>query len=183
MREPLRVFVATGTGLPFYRLLEALRPLAKEPNVELFVQRGAAGPSFVDLPGEELISREAFAERLAWADIVISHAGAGTIYEAYSMGHIPVLVPRLSRFGEHVNDHQLELATSFAEAERAIVCEDLNELTALVISARRRGERVVVEPRLVGCVREELFSSPERRIRVGFIATVRGLIRRGRARG
>lgn len=161
MRKHLRVFVATGTGPAFTRLLEALRALATEPSVELFVQRGSAGSSFADLSGEDLISRDEFAERLLWADVVVSHAGSGAIYEAYMAGHAPILVPRLSVFGEAVNDHQLELATTLANAKKAVLCDDLSRLRDLVRSAKRRGPAISVEPKLVAAVREELLA-PDR---------------------
>lgn len=158
MRKPLRIFVATGTGPPFPRLLDAVRSLANEPNVELFVQRGSAGPSFSDLPGEDFISREAFARELHVADIVISHAGAGAIYEACVAGHVPILVPRLPALDEIVNDHQIELSTTLANAHKAILCDDLEKLPALVQSAKKRGEPISIEPKLIEAVRKELLT-------------------------
>jgi len=152
------VFVVTGTGKAFPRLLEALRVLEKEPNIELFVQRGAAGPSFRDLPGEDFISREEFARRLLWADVVVCHGGSGALYEAYMAGHTPIVVPRLARFGEHVNDHQIELASTLANANKAVLCDDLSRLRELVLSAKRRGPRITVRPELVQAVREELLA-------------------------
>jgi len=156
LRKHLRVFVATGTGPAFTRLLEALRALANEPSVELFAQRGSAGPSFHDVPGEDFIPREEFAKRLVWADVVVSHAGSGAMYEAYMAGHVPILVPRLSRFGEAVNDHQLELATSLANAGKAALCDDLSRLRDIVLSAKRRGHAISVQAALVEVVRNEL---------------------------
>lgn len=158
MREHRRVFVATGTGPAFTRLLDAMRILTGEPEVELFAQRGTAGPSFRDLPGEDFISREEFAKRLLWADVVVSHAGSGAIYEAYMAGHVPILVPRLARHGEAVNDHQLELASTLANANKAVLCDDLSRLRELVLSAKRRGPAIAVESELVAAVREELLA-------------------------
>ena len=158
MREHLRVFVATGTGPAFTRLLEALRALAKEPSVELFVQRGAAGPSFANLPGEDFIAREEFAKRLLWADVVVCHGGAGTVYEAHLAGHVPIVVPRLSRIDGQVNDHQRELVTSLANADQAVLCDDLSRLRDIVLSAKRRGPAISVQPELVAAVREELLA-------------------------
>lgn len=171
MREHLRVFVATGTGKGFPRLLVALRLLAKDPNVELFVQRGAAGPSFSDLPGEDFISREAFAKRLLWADCVVCHGGAGTLYEAHLAGHVPIVVPRLSRFGELVNDHQLELVTTLANANKVVLCDDVSRLRDLVLAAKRQKLAVAVQSELVTAVRKELLT-PKRATLVGKILSL-----------
>lgn len=173
MREHLPVFVATGTGPAFPRLLEAVRALVTETSVELFVQRGSAGSAFADLPGEDFISREEFAKRLHWADVVICHAGAGTVYEAYLAGHVPILVPRLSQFGEIVNEHQLELSSTLANADKAVLCNDLSTLPALVLSAKRRGEPKSVAPKLVEAVRQELVSAPTKISRPGMLSVIR----------
>ena len=129
-RQHLRVFVACGTGRSFSRLLRAVRPLMADEKCELFVQRGPGTDDFAALPGLALIDRAAFAERLAWADVVVCHGGAGTLYEAFCAGHVPIVVPRLKRFGEHVNDHQLELAEALSLRKLAFVVhpgEDLLE--------------------------------------------------------
>jgi UDP-N-acetylglucosamine transferase subunit ALG13 len=107
--QRLRVFVACGTGPRFARLLQAVEPLAQRPDVELFVQRGEAATDYAHLPGAASVSREEFARRLAWADVVICHAGAGTLHEAVCAGHRPLVLARLARHAEIVNDHQREL--------------------------------------------------------------------------
>jgi len=177
LREQLRVFVATGTSKAFPRLLEAVRSLANEPQVELFVQRGMAGPSFSELPGEDFIAREEFAERLVWADVVVCHGGAGALYEAHVAGHRPIVVPRLARFGEHVNDHQIELATTLANADKAVLCNDVSRLREVVLSAKRRGPAIAVQPELVAAVREELLTQR----RTSALARAKSLLSRLRA--
>jgi UDP-N-acetylglucosamine transferase subunit ALG13 len=49
------------------------------------------------------------------ADVVVTHGGPGTILEASSAGHRPVVVPRQRSYGEHVDDHQLRFAKRLAE--------------------------------------------------------------------
>jgi UDP-N-acetylglucosamine--N-acetylmuramyl-(pentapeptide) pyrophosphoryl-undecaprenol N-acetylglucosamine transferase len=65
-----------------------------------------------DLPGlvvEELAQGELM--RLARdSDVVVTHAGAGTIVDLLRIGVCPVVVPRRRARGEHVDDHQSELA-------------------------------------------------------------------------
>lgn len=185
--QHLRVFAVTGTGMPFPRLLGGLRAVAADPGVDLFVQRGAAGAGFADLPGEDFISREAFAERLAWADVVVSHGGAGTLFEACRAGHAPIVVPRRLRWREHVNDHQVELAHELARAGRATVCDDADALAGVVRAARRRAlADVARDERLVRAVREALLGAPvdadRARRRPGLGSIVRGLARRASAR-
>jgi UDP-N-acetylglucosamine transferase subunit ALG13 len=54
-------------------------------------------------------------ETMGRVDSVVCHAGVGTIMTALKAGHRPVVIPREARFDEHVDDHQLDIATRFAE--------------------------------------------------------------------
>ena len=46
------------------------------------------------------------------ADVVVTHAGVGSVLCARQAGHVPVVVPRLHRLDEHVDDHQVELVAA-----------------------------------------------------------------------
>jgi UDP-N-acetylglucosamine transferase subunit ALG13 len=77
-------------------------------------------------------------ENIDRADTVVSHAGAGSIICALSVGHTPVIVPRLSRFKEIVDDHQTDLARAFESAGRAIAVWDVDRIVAAVASVPPR---------------------------------------------
>jgi UDP-N-acetylglucosamine transferase subunit ALG13 len=125
------IFVTVGSHptYPFTRLLEALPRLA---GYDLMVQYGPA-------PAPDGITNArpwlGFAEVLACmrtADAVITHAGAGTMMCARNLGHTPIIVPRLVRYGETVDDHQVELAQVFEQAGLALVAWNLSELPRLL---------------------------------------------------
>jgi UDP-N-acetylglucosamine transferase subunit ALG13 len=63
----------------------------------------------------EFMSYDEMVNAMAKADSVICHAGVGTIMTALKARHIPVVIPRQAQHGEHVDDHQLDIATRFAE--------------------------------------------------------------------
>jgi UDP-N-acetylglucosamine transferase subunit ALG13 len=119
-------------------LLSAADELAKTSDVELFVQRGAEAADFAHLPGAALMSREDFAGRVAWADVVICHGGAGTLHETLCAGHIPLVMARLARFAEHVNDHQIELVQALEERGRLLSFSTSQELRARLPSCGQR---------------------------------------------
>ena len=84
------------------------------------------GPSRVaDLGIEAIVSLPATELRaaIAGADVVISHAGTGSILTALSLGKRPIVVPRRAAHGEHVDGHQDELAAYVAGAGLAQVLE------------------------------------------------------------
>ena len=70
--------------------------------LELAAGAGARGST--SSPFDELV------EHVRRARVVVSHAGVGSVLTALANGKRPVVVPRLHRFGEAVDDHQLPFA-------------------------------------------------------------------------
>jgi UDP-N-acetylglucosamine transferase subunit ALG13 len=120
------IFVTIGTSEPFDRLLSAVEGSVNgEP---MLVQRGVSqiapsGASVVDFMGFD-----EFMEAVRQARVVVTHAGVGTVLVAISAGKRPVVVPRLRRFREAVDDHQLPFARRLHEAGLVVLVEDLSRL-------------------------------------------------------
>lgn len=139
------IFVTLGTHQqPFGRLIDALSAL---PSGELVVQHGhSPGPrsarvAIPFLPFSEVL------EHIDAAETVITHAGVGSILCATRAGHTPIVVPRLKRHGEHVDDHQLELTAALAERDMVIAAQDLGELAETVRRAPPRRPEPIEPPR------------------------------------
>jgi hypothetical protein len=77
-----------------------------------------------------MLSRVGFEEEIDQADVVISHAGVGSLHTALRAGHTPIVFARRARVGEHVNDHQVELVEAFAARSRVLAAEDEASLLA-----------------------------------------------------
>jgi UDP-N-acetylglucosamine transferase subunit ALG13 len=125
------IFVTVGTSEDrFDRLMTAVGAL--ERTERLLVQTGAsdvrpAGATCLDfLPYDELV------EYVRAARVVVTHAGVGTVLTALLAGKRPVVVPRLRRLGEAVDDHQLAFARRLAGAGLVTLVEDVSELGAAV---------------------------------------------------
>lgn len=106
------IFVTVGSQkFPFDRLLRQVDRLAEHRIIteEVAVQTGHSGylPRFCQ--SQTFYNREEFSALLERCDVLITHGGAGTMVEAAKRGKRTVVVPRLARYGEHVDDHQLEL--------------------------------------------------------------------------
>lgn len=115
--EPSLILLSLGTHQqPFPRALDLVEPLARG-GVHLMVQHGSTSPK-PEMPNTtwvEFISFQEVVDAMARADGVVCHAGVGTIVTALRAGHTPVVIPRRAHYGEHVDDHQLDIATRFAE--------------------------------------------------------------------
>jgi UDP-N-acetylglucosamine transferase subunit ALG13 len=130
-----------------------MRALSELPAVDLYVQHGPATPppcarADVYLPFGGIV------ERIEQADIVVTHAGVGSIMCAMRAGHVPVVFPRLKRYAETVDDHQAELAEALAQRGTVIVAWTGEELLSAVASAPpRAGARTLDAGRLGAAVR------------------------------
>lgn len=60
------------------------------------------------------LDREVFREYQRQADIIISHAGAGALVSALKLEKAVISVPRLYRYGEHIDDHQTQISGALA---------------------------------------------------------------------
>jgi UDP-N-acetylglucosamine--N-acetylmuramyl-(pentapeptide) pyrophosphoryl-undecaprenol N-acetylglucosamine transferase len=149
------IFVSVGTlHFPFDRLMAALHEL---PLEQLVVQHGPAEPPRGVREAASFMPLDEMLARIEAADAVVTHAGVGSIYHATHAGHVPVVVPRLERFGEHVDDHQLELARLLAAEGKVIAVTDVAELPRALANVPPRGPARGVEPgRLHSAVRSAL---------------------------
>lgn len=71
------------------------------------------------------------------ADVVVSHAAAGAIITALKWRTPLIVVPRLKRFGEHVDDHQLQLAEALSGEGSVTAVYDVEHLERALKSARQ----------------------------------------------
>lgn len=150
------IFATVGShpSFRFERLLRALESIADE---ELVVQYGPGEPPANATRASRWLPFAEVVEQMELASHVVSHAGVGTILCAIRAGHAPVVLPRLRRFGETVDDHQLELGRALARTSRVVLIEEAEELTAAVERApsRQAGSALGGE-RLIAAVRHEL---------------------------
>lgn len=125
---PKKFFVTLGTARPwqFQRLIETVCALLP-PGSEVLWQTGATdvgelvGTQAVTMSGAE------FEAAVRWADVVVSHAGCGSLLTCLTAGKAPVLVPRRLSRGEHIDDHQVDIALA-ASARGVAIYREVEEL-------------------------------------------------------
>lgn len=126
------IFLTVGTQFPFDRLLKGVDDLldAGVLDEDVFAQMGDSSYQPRNFSGVRSLEKGPFDEYLQKASAVIGHAGIGTITMALD-NHKPLLaMPRLKRYGEVVNDHQLILARKFEALGYLLVAEDQPQLAA-----------------------------------------------------
>ena len=112
------IFVTLGSQkFPFNRLLQKIDELIENGTVTepVFAQTGASDYVPKHYEYKPFLDREEFARQMSLCDTVITHGGTGAIIGAVKKGKKVIAVPRLAKYGEHVDDHQLQLIEQFRE--------------------------------------------------------------------
>lgn len=116
-----RIVVSLGTyrGYDFSRLVRRLLSIVPT-GTEVLWQTGDTEVAGLGVEGHRSIPEREFTEALRQADVVVAHAGVGTALAAFEVGKCPVLVPRRHALGEHVDDHQIQVAGELSARGLAI---------------------------------------------------------------
>jgi UDP-N-acetylglucosamine transferase subunit ALG13 len=135
------IFVMMGMEVhPFDRLARAVDELAESGAVgeDFFVQLGTCNYEPRHARFERFLSFGDVCEQIRCASVAITHAGAGSTLLCIEQGKHPVMVPRRSGRGEHVDEHQLPFAEKLQQAGLATVARETEELPAAIAATRSR---------------------------------------------
>lgn len=133
------IFVTVGSrSYPFDRLFKKLDELCEEEiiNEEIFAQIGTSKYKPKHYDYKDFITQEEFIRRIREADIIISHGASGTIMKSLKENKKVIAVTRLKKYGEHMNDHQIQNNIAFSSNGYVLMTKldlsDLGECIALI---------------------------------------------------
>ena len=157
------IFVTVGTQLPFDRLIHAVDAWAgRSGRRDIFAQIGPSELRPQHIEYRPFLSPADFTRNFAGAELVIAHAGMGSILSAMSQGKPILVMPRRASLNEHRNDHQLATARRFKEMGHILVAMDEHELDAQLsrLESMPAASRIglYASPELLSVVRTFLFS-------------------------
>lgn len=145
------IFVTVGTHeQQFDRLIQEVDRLKKENLIqdEVFIQTGYSNyiPKYCEW--EKIISYEKMNQMIEESDIIITHGGPATFMGVIAKGKVPIVVPRQKKFGEHVNDHQLEFCNRVKEnypikliKETSDIIEKINDVDSKTVTIKNNNEK------------------------------------------
>lgn len=125
------IFVTLGSQkFQFNRLLQAVDGLIEKGIVkdEVFAQIGYSDYQPKHFEYKQFLDREEFIVHEEKCDILITHGGTGAIIGAVKKGKRVIAIPRLAKYGEHVDDHQLQLIAQFKNQNLICGLNDCSEL-------------------------------------------------------
>lgn len=125
------IFVTVGTqDKSFIRLIKGVEKAVKSGKIndEVIVQAGATEYKSKTIKVLNYVPFEEFNTLLNEADIIITHGGVGSILNAVKLGKKVIAVPRLKKYDEHVNDHQLQVIEKMTKDGYILSTEDENKI-------------------------------------------------------
>jgi UDP-N-acetylglucosamine transferase subunit ALG13 len=123
------IFVSVGTHeAPFDRMLRAVYALGLDE--ELVVQYGPSAVRDDRAEQVDYVPFDTVVENIRNARAVVMHAGVGSVMISLANGKRPIVMARRREYGEHVDDHQVELARRMQGAGLVTFVETVDELRA-----------------------------------------------------
>ena len=121
---------------PFNRLIQKIDQLKKDGIIEddVFIQTGFSTYEPKYCQWSKLIAYQDMIQYVEDARIVITHGGPASFIMPLQIGKIPIVVPRQKRFGEHVNDHQIEFVRNVVERMGTVICVENIEMLGDIIN-------------------------------------------------
>jgi UDP-N-acetylglucosamine transferase subunit ALG13 len=109
------IFVTLGTQKQnFNRLLEEIENCNILKNEEIVAQVGYTKFSSDRIKIVDFLETDEFNNYISNAEFIITHGGVGSIFSALLKNKKVIAMPRLKKFGEHVDDHQIEICEKLA---------------------------------------------------------------------
>jgi UDP-N-acetylglucosamine transferase subunit ALG13 len=152
------IFITTGTQAPFDRLVKAMDAII--PNLKgesVVAQVLKSNYRAQNMETYDFLAPQDFDRYFSEAELIVSHAGMGTIISALVQKKPILIIPRLVEYGEHRNDHQLATAKAFETLDYIKVVYDLNELEEKINALLRFNQ--VPKHQLGKFASEELITS------------------------
>ncbi len=137
------IFVTIGSaveGIEFTRLIKEMDEIAGRIDEEVIMQIGTVP---FEPKKAKYFRYTSYQENLSYfqkASLVVGHGGTGTILNALRFQVPIVVVPRKHEYGEHVDDHQVELSQRLIGNELIKVVYDIGNLGPAVKEMLEQGK-------------------------------------------
>lgn len=124
------IFLTIGTLESFDRLVQTVDELVGTGKItrKVLAQIGPSRYQPRHLDAVRVVDKTEFDRRMEESEFIISHAGMGSIITAITLQKPMIVMPRLKKYNEHVNDHQLDTALKFESLGIVLVANDADEL-------------------------------------------------------
>lgn len=130
------IFVTLGTQkFQMNRLVKAADELALKTGREVFIQKGHSDYIPKNCKYTDFMDATEYNKNIAECDVLITHAGVGTIISGINSKKPIIVVPRMNKYAEHVDDHQCQIAEAFSSKGCVLSCTEVDKLEEYIEKA------------------------------------------------
>ena len=123
------IFVTVGTHYQgFERLIEKMDQIAAKIDEKVIMQIGYTDYKPKNAKWFKFLEYDEINNLYNEAELIISHAGAGTLLDSLNSKKPIIIVPRLKKFGEHIDNQQIELAEALENTSKVLAVYDIEDL-------------------------------------------------------
>jgi UDP-N-acetylglucosamine transferase subunit ALG13 len=126
-------------------LIKKVDEISKKIGDKIIIQKGNTQYEPKNCEYFDFTTRDKFENYVKNADIVITHAGVGSIITSLNYSKPTIVVPRRKKYNEHRNDHQMDITKELEKEGRILACYDVTNLEVKIKEAKRwkviRGEK------------------------------------------
>mgnify|MGYP000648921389 FL=1 len=135
------IFVTVGTHeQQFNRLIKKIDQLKKDGHIkdDVFIQTGFSDYIPESCDWKKFLSYEEMIQKIKDAKIVITHGGPSSFILPLQYGKTPIVVPRMKKYDEHVNDHQVDFCERYNTTfpNRIILLENIMKMVEKIELAK-----------------------------------------------
>lgn len=132
------ILIVLGTQkFQLNRLLEKMDELVADGTItqEVYAQIGYSDYIPQHYEFTQFMDKDLFEQKISECEILVAHSGVGTIISGLNHRKPVIVFPRLVKYNEHVDDHQLEIAQSFSEQNFVLTCDTADKLADMIDKA------------------------------------------------
>jgi UDP-N-acetylglucosamine transferase subunit ALG13 len=153
------IFVTVGAQMPFDRLVKTVDHWARDRGRDdVFAQIGMTDYRPSNIQWTPFLNTDEFKQRCETANVIIAHAGTGSILTALQLGKPILIMPRRASLRETRNDHQVATSEQFRRFDSVTVALDEKELVSQLDGIDNMRGLPAIEPyassELVDAIRE-----------------------------
>ena len=134
------ILVTLGTqDKSFIRLLNAIQKQIDKGNIKekVVVQAGYTSFRSKNMEIFDYMIKDDFEKFMETCDILITHGGVGSIMTGLKSGKKIIAAARLKEYGEHTNDHQVQIIEKFSQEGYIVALDDFDNLDKAIEQAKK----------------------------------------------
>lgn len=156
------IFVTVGThNQGFERLIKEADKAAPELGEDVFIQTGYSNYKPRNCKYKNFLQQQEFENICSRSSVIITHGGIGSIMTPLMMGKKVIVVPRFKKYGEHNDDHQIQITKELESQGKIIAVYEIEKLKDAVHKSKKFKTKAIGKNNRIKKIIENFISKGE----------------------